>query len=182
MVKAWNVLTVALELDCGATRFTGSSGNISLPRSPNDHFVTVNCTYTISTDPTNIVFLNHSYTAMARFVQSFQCCEGESLMVRYLHFSLIFVTRKLVAGRGGSVVGFGAFPSGRLQPSCRDLGQALHLQVPVFIHSGHFYSAPSSPLLLRGAPAYSTDTVSEFHAEAHRQLQVKDLPRSLHGS
>src|SRR6218665_2757840 len=44
-----------------------------------------------------------------------------------------------------------------------------------FIHSGHFYSSPSSPLLLRGAPDYSTDTVSEFHAEAHRQLQVKDL-------
>src|SRR6218665_1266307 len=34
----------------------------------------------------------------------------------------------------------------------------------LFIHSfGHFYSAPSSPLLLRGAPDYSTDTVSEFH-------------------
>src|SRR6218665_1083500 len=46
-----------------------------------------------------------------------------------------------------------------------------------FIHSGHFYSAPSSPLLLRGAPDYSTDTASEFHAEAHRQLQVKDLPK-----
>src|SRR6218665_853780 len=44
-----------------------------------------------------------------------------------------------------------------------------------FVRSGHFYSAPSSPLLLRGAPDYSTDTVSEFHAEAHRQLQVKDL-------
>src|SRR6218665_3623866 len=39
-----------------------------------------------------------------------------------------------------------------------------------FIHSGHFYSAPSSSLLLRGTPDYSTDTVSEFHAEAHRQL------------
>src|SRR6218665_3868584 len=46
-----------------------------------------------------------------------------------------------------------------------------------FIHSGHFYSAPSSPLLLRGAPDYGTDTVSEFHAEAHRQLQVKNLPK-----
>src|SRR6218665_3889454 len=46
-----------------------------------------------------------------------------------------------------------------------------------FIHSGHFCSAPSSPLLLRGAPDYSTDTESEFHAEAHRQLQVKDLPK-----
>src|SRR6218665_942144 len=35
------------------------------------------------------------------------------------------------------------------------------------IHSfGHFYSPPSSLLLLRGAPDYSTDTVSEFHAKA----------------
>src|SRR6218665_261484 len=46
-----------------------------------------------------------------------------------------------------------------------------------FIYSGYFYSAPSSPLLLRGAPDCSTDTVSEFHAESHRQLQVKDLPK-----
>src|SRR6218665_808743 len=46
-----------------------------------------------------------------------------------------------------------------------------------FIHSGHFYSTPSSPLLLTGAPDYSTDTVSEFHTKAHRQLQVKDLPK-----
>src|SRR6218665_332 len=46
-----------------------------------------------------------------------------------------------------------------------------------FIHSVHFYSAPSSPILRRGAPDYSTNTVSEFHAEAHRQLQVKDLPK-----
>src|SRR6218665_257883 len=52
-----------------------------------------------------------------------------------------------------------------------------HSFIHSFIHSGHFYSAPSSPLLLRGAPDYSTDTVSEFHAEAHRQLQVKDLPK-----
>src|SRR6218665_287186 len=46
------------------------------------------------------------------------------------------------------------------------------------VHSfGHFYSAPSSPLLLRGAPDYNTDTVLEFHAEVHRQLQIKDLPK-----
>ena len=50
-------------------------------------------------------------------------------------------------------------------------------EIHSFIHSGHFYSAPSSPLPLRGAPDYSTDTVSEFHAEAHNQLQVKDLPK-----
>ena len=47
----------------------------------------------------------------------------------------------------------------------------------MLIHSGHFYGTPSSPLLLKGAPDYSTDTVSEFHAEAHRQLQVRDLPK-----
>src|SRR6218665_1567004 len=62
------------------------------------------------------------------------------------------------------------------------LSAALSLQTEntalhSFIHSGHFYSAPSSPLLLRGAPDYRTNTVSEFHAEAHRQLQVKDLPK-----
>ena|SRR6218665_1969352 len=55
----------------------------------------------------------------------------------------------------------------------------LHCIVSIhsFIHTGHCYSAPSSPLLLRGAPDYSTDTVSEFHAEVPRQLQVKDLPK-----
>jgi len=31
-----------------------------------------------------------------------------------------------------------------------------------FIHSGYFYSAFSSPLLLRGIPDYSIDTVSEL--------------------
>ena len=46
-----------------------------------------------------------------------------------------------------------------------------------FIHSGHFYSATSSPLPLRDASDFSTDTVSEFHAEAHRQL-VKDVKNS----
>src|SRR6218665_1931225 len=50
----------------------------------------------------------------------------------------------------------------------------LHCIVSIhsFIHTGQCYSAPSSPLLLRGAPDYSTDTVSEFHAEVPRQLQV----------
>jgi len=57
-----------------------------------------------------------------------------------------------------------------------DLSAATHSFIP-FIHSGHFYSIPSSPLLPRGASDYSTDTVSEFHAEAHRQLQVKDFPK-----
>src|SRR6218665_1111540 len=59
----------------------------------------------------------------------------------------------------------------------KDVETKMIDHVDSFIHSGHFYSAPSSPLLLRGAPDYSTDTISEFHAEAHRQLQVKDLPK-----
>ena len=45
-----------------------------------------------------------------------------------------------------------------------------------FIHFRYLYSAPSR-FLLRGAPEYSADTESEFHAEAHEQLRVKDLPR-----
>src|SRR6218665_2404340 len=55
--------------------------------------------------------------------------------------------------------------------------KSFHSFIHSFIHSGHFYSAPSSSLLLSGAPDYIKDTVSEFHAEAHRQLQVKDLPK-----
>src|SRR6218665_2810726 len=56
----------------------------------------------------------------------------------------------------------------------RDMGQTI---IHSFIHSGHCYSAPLSPLLLRDAPDHSTDTVSGFHAEAHRQLQIKDMPK-----
>src|SRR6218665_484878 len=44
-----------------------------------------------------------------------------------------------------------------------------------FIHSGHFYSAPSSPIPLRGAPDYTTDTVSELHAEAPQASAGKGL-------
>jgi len=40
------------------------------------------------------------------------------------------------------------------------------LIVHLFIHSGYFYSTSSSLLLLRGAPEYSIDPVSEFHIEA----------------
>ena len=37
-----------------------------------------------------------------------------------------------------------------------------------FIHSGYFYSASSSPLLLRGSPNYSIDSLlcRSSHAEA----------------
>ena len=48
------------------------------------------------------------------------------------------------------------------------------------IHSSYFYSASSSPpLLLRGAPNYSIDTVLELTRQSamYRQLRVKDLPK-----
>jgi len=59
----------------------------------------------------------------------------------------------------------------RVSTQSRDLmtGFSTHS----FIHSGHFYSASSSPLLLRGAP----DTARmSFTPKRHRQLWVKDLP------
>src|SRR6218665_3619991 len=42
------------------------------------------------------------------------------------------------------------------------------------IRSGYFYSASSSPLLLRGVPD-SLDTVSEFHAEAPQATTSEGL-------
>ena len=49
-----------------------------------------------------------------------------------------------------------------------------------FIHSGYFYSASSSSLLLRGAFHGSTDTVLEFHAEAPQATASdEDLPKVL---
>jgi len=39
-------------------------------------------------------------------------------------------------------------------------------QLHSFIHSGYFYRAFSSPLLLRGTPDYSIDAVPELTREA----------------
>ena len=52
-----------------------------------------------------------------------------------------------------------------------------------FIHSGYFYSASSGSLLLRGAPDYSIDTVSELtHRSATGNCEWRTCPRSLRGS
>src|SRR6218665_3800040 len=48
----------------------------------------------------------------------------------------------------------------------------LHRQ---FIHSDHFYSASSSPLLPRGAPDTARILCREFVPKRHRQFLVKDL-------
>ena len=44
-----------------------------------------------------------------------------------------------------------------------------------FIHLGHFYSASSSSLLLRGAPDTAPILCRSFLPKRHRQLRVKDL-------
>src|SRR6218665_1421126 len=46
-----------------------------------------------------------------------------------------------------------------------------------FIHSGCFYSASSSPLLLRGASDTARILCRSFTPKRHRQLRVKDLPK-----
>ena len=55
------------------------------------------------------------------------------------------------------------------EDSCKSSSSTQNLfriSVHSFINSGHFYSTPSSPLLLRGTPNYSTDTVSRRSAQA----------------
>ena len=46
-----------------------------------------------------------------------------------------------------------------------------------FIHSFHFYSASSSPLLLRSAPDTARMLCLSFTPKRHKQLRVKDLPK-----
>src|SRR6218665_841362 len=46
-----------------------------------------------------------------------------------------------------------------------------------FIHSGYFYSASSSPLLLRSAPDTSRIPCQSLTPKRLRQLRVKDLPK-----
>ena len=45
-----------------------------------------------------------------------------------------------------------------------------------FIQSGYFYSAYSSPLLLRSTPDTARLLCRKFTPKRHRQLRVKDLP------
>src|SRR6218665_2266410 len=67
-------------------------------------------------------------------------------------------------------------PSFSIRPNCfGPRARPIHSFVHSFIHSGHFYSVSSSSPLLRGAPDYSTDTVSEFHAEAPQATAGKGL-------
>src|SRR6218665_1458264 len=49
----------------------------------------------------------------------------------------------------------------------------------LIIHSGYFYSASSSPLLLRGAPDTARILYLSFTPKRYRQLRVKDLSKVL---
>ena len=51
------------------------------------------------------------------------------------------------------------------------------ISASAFIHSGYFYSASSSPLLLRGAPDTARILCQSFTPKHHRQLQAKNLPK-----
>src|SRR6218665_1820489 len=53
----------------------------------------------------------------------------------------------------------------------------LSCDVVKFIYPGHFYSASSSPLLLRGAPDTARILCQSFTPKRHRQLREKDLPK-----
>ena len=53
----------------------------------------------------------------------------------------------------------------------------IHSFIHSFIHTGYFYSASSSPLLLRGAPDTARILCRSFTPKRHRQLRVKDLPK-----
>ena len=75
----------------------------------------------------------------------------------------------IIVGLGGSVVVFGAKSNN---------GVAFRrLHSFSFIHSDHFYSASSSPLLLRGAPGIAQILCRSFTPKCHMQLQVKNLPK-----
>ena len=61
-----------------------------------------------------------------------------------------------------------------------DINSGFRMLLFPFIHSGYFYSASSSPLPLRGAPDYNTDTVSEFHAKAYQATAREGLAQGFY--
>ena len=64
----------------------------------------------------------------------------------------------------------------RMQNRLNQIPHPLFAYV-ILIHSDHFYSASSSPLLLRSAPDTARILCRSFASKRHRQLQVKDLPK-----
>src|SRR6218665_621425 len=68
----------------------------------------------------------------------------------------------------------------RRRSSCHKLLGNLFLEDYSLIHSKYFYSASSSPLLLRGFPDYSIDTLSELTCRSITgNGERRTCPRSL---
>jgi len=61
--------------------------------------------------------------------------------------------------------------NGKILKVCLNLHSFIHL----FIHSGYFYSASSSPPPHTGPPDYSADTVSDLHAGAPQATASEGL-------
>ena len=53
----------------------------------------------------------------------------------------------------------------------------IQVMLYLLIHSGYFYGASSSPLLLRSASNTGRILCCSFTLKRHRQLRVKDLPK-----
>src|SRR6218665_3003870 len=127
-----------------------------------------------------IDYYTGSFTTIARylphFVHTVHMCMNVTLC--YVHYVSTCASRYVHTCRAMHMHGCYTMHMRAMSVTlCSHMYLNIHSFIHSFIHSGHFYSAHSSHLPLRGAPDYSTDTVSEFHAEAHRQVQVKDLPK-----
>src|SRR6218665_2703421 len=136
------------------------------PKSRKEHLYSQNSSF----QPVDAQFLNYNIAHVYIHVQGIyiigMVTHGLNC-VSILHFDCI--------EHKGCMSKFNTFEKNEFQTS--NAPEKYKTVTKSLIHSGHFYSAPSSPLQLTGAADYSTDTVSEFHAEAHRNLQVKDLPK-----
>lgn len=82
-----------LELDCGTTLFNRSSGVINLPRSPTNYLMTVNCTYTISTNQLSYIWLDTYHNTPTELLESFQDCDKEGLTVGCAHSFVDFKSK-----------------------------------------------------------------------------------------
>lgn len=84
---------IILELDCGTTIFSNTSGVISLPKNTKNYLATVNCTYTVSANRLSYIWFNSYFTSSAQILNSFENCDTDSLTVGHMHALRIFKTK-----------------------------------------------------------------------------------------
>ena len=83
--KTLECVIVILELGCGTTLFTNSSGVISLPINPTGYPAPLDCTYTISAKDLTYIFLSSDISPSDQLLKSFQDCDREWLKVGCVH-------------------------------------------------------------------------------------------------